>query len=526
MANGNQYKVTLMKNLLTTIIIFILTGVVFAVSLRGHLGHPLANELNTAHWITEGPFELSPERGRFVITYSLLENKSFHFAPSIARFATPDLGYRNGKYVSLFFPGTSFIIMPGYILGAVFNATQLGTYATIALFAVLNLLLIRAIAKVFIQSDAVATLCGLLFTFGTPAFAYGVSLYQHHISTFVLLLAVYFCVKFRGWKSIVLVSICFGLGAVIDYPNLILLLPTMIFAFLKSFSIKETVQAISLKVKPLYLLCFITAIIPLTFLLWFNYQSYGDPPQLPGTVASVRAIGLDGKPENAAVDKKDLEKYFNQEETEKSVIGFFQTRGLINGLYLQLISPDRGMLFFAPVVLLGLIGLFTTSDPRRTLLLGIVAANLTLYAMWGDPWGGWAFGSRYLIPASAILAVGSAFLFKQVQKNTLVLLVIGILAAYSIAVNTAGALTSNANPPQVEVLSLEKLSGRQEKYTVERNLDQLKDNHSKSFVFETYVKDHLSAWNFYLVLVGIITASTIGLLGFIRFAPKYEDNNQ
>lgn len=75
---------------------------------------------------------------------------------------------------------------------------------------------------------------------------------------------------------------------------------------------------------------------------------------------------------------------------------------------------------------------------------------------------------------------------------------------YGIAVSTMGAVTSNANPPQAAVLALEKQTNQVEKYTVERNYDILKKNHSKSFVFEYKAHAYMTAMQYYYVVVGII----------------------
>src|SRR5437764_713806 len=50
------------------------------VSMRGNPGNPTQDQLNTPYWKDNGPFELSPERGRFALLYSLVENHSFQFS--------------------------------------------------------------------------------------------------------------------------------------------------------------------------------------------------------------------------------------------------------------------------------------------------------------------------------------------------------------------------------------------------------------------------------------------------------------
>lgn len=98
--------------LLPIIVFVIFCVVILATSLRGIAGNPTENTLNKLQWSDNGPFELSPDRGRFALAFSLAEDHSFYFSLPIARFATPDLGFKDGHYVSLFAPAVSFIIIP------------------------------------------------------------------------------------------------------------------------------------------------------------------------------------------------------------------------------------------------------------------------------------------------------------------------------------------------------------------------------------------------------------------------------
>src|SRR3990167_9827779 len=107
----------------TTLLILFCT-VILALGIRGLSGNPTAEELNSFQWKDSGPLELSPERGRFALLYSIVEDNSLQFSLPIARFATPDLGLSpDGKYVSLFAPAVSFIAIPGYVIGKYFGAS-------------------------------------------------------------------------------------------------------------------------------------------------------------------------------------------------------------------------------------------------------------------------------------------------------------------------------------------------------------------------------------------------------------------
>src|SRR5438105_4429802 len=100
-----------------TILFIAFCAFILSFSLRGLPGNPTPAELNTKVWKDNGPFELSNERGRFALLYSVIEDHKLNFSVDLAKFAVPDLAYTNGKYVSLFAPGVSFIDIPGYLLG-------------------------------------------------------------------------------------------------------------------------------------------------------------------------------------------------------------------------------------------------------------------------------------------------------------------------------------------------------------------------------------------------------------------------
>jgi len=133
-----KINLNIIKKISISILKILLSAIVAAIlvfSVRGNIGNPKSNEITDPFWREGGPFELSPERGRFGLLYSLVEDKSFYFSVDLARFIAPDLGYLNEKYVSLFAPAVSFIATPGYLIGKYFGASQVGSYLVIAIFA-------------------------------------------------------------------------------------------------------------------------------------------------------------------------------------------------------------------------------------------------------------------------------------------------------------------------------------------------------------------------------------------------------
>ncbi len=71
----NVRKFIKIKSFLNTalhILVLVFTTLVLFASIRGNAGIPTAEELNTPIWKEQGPFELSPERGRYALTYSII----------------------------------------------------------------------------------------------------------------------------------------------------------------------------------------------------------------------------------------------------------------------------------------------------------------------------------------------------------------------------------------------------------------------------------------------------------------------
>src|SRR6185437_15182474 len=259
-------------------------AIILTLSVRGLPGTPDLTQLNRLTWKDNGPLELSPERGRYALTYAIVELHQFSFPPALARFAAPDVGYYHGKYVSLFAPGVSFIIIPGYIIGKYFGFAQVGSFAVIALFALFNVFLIRAIAVRLGAHPLAGLIAGLTFLFATPAFAYSVTLYQHHISTFLILASLYLLISFDSFWSLALIWIMCGLSVSVDYPNFFMMLPIGIGAFGKIFLAKTDMSKINLSVSLPKLFSLVAIIFPILFFLWSNFVSYGNPTQLAGTV--------------------------------------------------------------------------------------------------------------------------------------------------------------------------------------------------------------------------------------------------
>ncbi len=514
----------ILQKYLKNLLFLMFCGVILLLSVKGIPGNPSSKDLVKPEWSKDGPLEPSVEGGRFALTYSLIENHSLTFSDNLALLATPDLGYKDGKYVSLFAPGLSVLSIPGYLLGKLLGASQVGTFATAAFFALLNVYLLRKIAIRLGSNSLAASLASITFIFASPAFAYATTLYQHHISTFLILLSVYLLIRYNNFKSLFAFWIIYGLGFIVDYPNIIMMLPIAIFAITKTFLIKKQDNNLEIGFSITRVFSILGIILPVLIMFWYNQNANGGPFKLSGTLDSVTRISDTGKPVLASEVIKEAIK--NKKMTQPPAASFFtpfQNRHMINGLYVHFLSIDRGMIFFTPIMLFGIIGVIYSLrklDKNTTLLIAIMAFNVLLYSMWDDPQGGWAFGSRYLIPTYAILSIFIARLLSRFKKNNLFLVMFFIILSYSVAVNTLGALTPTTNPPKAEAIALEKQYHQKQKYTYLRNVDFINKDDSKSFVFQTFAVGHVSAWDYYLDLTILILIAAGFYLACFAYYPN------
>ena len=517
------------KQILINLFFFSFILIILFLCLRGLPGNPDIGEIGD-YWTSNGPFELSPERGRYGLIYSIVENQSLQYPENVALFMAPDVSMNSdGEYVSMFAPGVSFLVLPGYVIGKYFGVAQVGAFAVILVFALINILLIRVIAIRLGAHRAAASVAGLIFVFATPAFAYAVTLYQHHVSTFIMLFSIYILMRWNNWRSLTAVWLLLGFSIIIDNPNLFLFFPIGIFALSRIVAVKKNSTGLCLKLKPIWLLTLLVMIIPISMFAWYNYESHGNPWQLSGTLIGLKEIERQEKnidaENNLTLSTEDTDKT----ESLAEAVGYFETRNLLNGFYTHFVSSDRGVLWFTPVILLGVWGfvlLYRRNQTMGNLFLAIVSANVLLYSMWGDPYGGWAFGSRYLIPSYSLLAICIALLLSQYKKNIVVLTIFLLIFSHSVRVNSLGALTSNANPPKIEILALEDVTGREEKYSYDRNRQYLEEAGTKSFIYQQFLNKRISAENYYNLISAMIITLGLYLSGylFIDARKRSKDN--
>lgn len=508
------------KSIITAFLIAIIGLGLYVATIRGVPGNPKGEEIKGNLDQATKPLELSPERGRYVLVMSLAEDHSFALNPTLAAAADPDIGYHDGRFYIYFGPGVSMLALPMYFWGKSHNIAQVATFFTISIFATLNLILLFLLGRqIFKLPYWAAILSALIFGFASSSWSYAITLYQHHVTTFIILSCFFATWQYRrgGWTRFFWMSyvwIAYAYSIFIDYPNGILIAPVMAYAFFSAVSFENLQEKIKLKMDVIFIITAIFFVGINVIHGYYNYVNFGDWKRLSGGLVGIKEIR--SKDLLKGADQSAIEK----EAAEKNVVSFFQEVNQPQGIVILLTSRDRGIFLFAPVFLLGIFGIFSRlkkSEMEGNMIVGTIVTHLFLYSSWGDPWGGWAFGPRYLIPTMALLSLYAAYWVSIPKWGFVRRMFTLILITYSSAIALLGALTTNAVPPKVEADYLKM------KYNFLHNYDFFMSGQSSSYIYNTFVKGTYTLQEYFYVIWGtVLGIAIIVLIVMPLFKRRYE----
>ncbi len=470
-----------------------------ALAYKGNRGNPVAyqNDYNTQ---VGGPFESSNSNARYALTQAIVESNTFTLNEKQARFSSPDVIKVGEKFFSIFTPGVSFIAVPFYLLGKSLGIPQLGSYLVTALFSLINLCLIYALARKMGSSFWASILGGFTFLFATNALGYSQTLTQHHFGVSIILAGLLVVTGKNTLLKNLIFGALAGAGLLIDVPVFILMVPLGIYLLSKNISYDKLQEKYRLTVR-LTVLGLIIGIIPFLMLFgWYNHQTTGSYSTLAQSVGRTDAFKIVSEAEKANEEKNAGATVIDEGGIDLP----FDTREQLQGFYILLLSNERAWIFYSPVVLIGVVGLYIaykkkTKQTFVALIASLILLNIVLYSMFGDPWGGWSFGPRYLIPAAALLCIAIPTVIDRYKYNYFFLPLILILLGYSIFINSLGVLTTNAIPPKVEAIALNNPIP----YTPEYNMNILQSNQSSSLIYNIFfaASIHAKVYAFSYILI-------------------------
>ena len=488
----NKFLVTLLIILATG---SLLVSVVKGSGVEGKINHQSPETRDSR---IGSPFESSGSTSRYALAEAMVEDRTMFLNLERAKFASPDVAKFNDRYFSLFQPGVSWWGAPFYWLGRIWGLPQLFTFGSTTLVAIINSGLIAYLARRIGVGYYTAWLCGLVWLWGTNALVYAMTFTQHHLSTWLILLAVISAIGKRTWLNNVWFGLIFGAGLLVDLPNGLMMLPLVIYVLYQQLEVVRVDEQVKVNLK-INFVGLLIGLLPMIGLLgWYNYQligSYTSMAQFIGRTADFS----DQQP--ATVESGESESHL------KSWVPF-NLRNQIHGLYVLLISDQSSLLVYSPIVLLGLVGLYFAYQQamvKKKILVLVISsvffANLLIYSLFGDPSGGWAFGPRYLIPGAAILAIFTGIVIDRYRYRLWFTPVFCFFCAYSIAVNVLGVMTTTQVPPRVEAVALPDPIP----YTYEYNWQLITDKGlNSSLVYNLSLVPYLSSAGYTAIYVIVV----------------------
>ncbi len=510
-----------MKKILTFIIFLVFTISLYALTLKGIWSNPAVGDFKNNLDQATKPFELSPERDRYALIMSLAHDHQFNLSETLADIAYPDVGYYEGRYYIYFAPGISLFALPFFLLGEQYQLAQVASFASTVLAAILAQIFLYRIAKDIFKLPLWASFFAVvIYAFGSTSWSYAVTLYQHHATAFLLLSAFYaawyFKQKYTGsWLAAFYVWTAFGAAILIDYPNGFFFLPIMVYFFFSSLKLKQEQNSFQFSVR---LAFFFSCIGFAALTVWhgyYNQMNFGSWHSLSSTLIGVKTIR-----EKNLLNSVDAQKTIQNLASKKVVTKFFSEEKAPFGFYTLFFSLDRGLFLFSPIFILALLGIGSSmkkNTPELSTLLATAVCIIFLYSSWGDPWGGWAFGPRYLIPALPVFSLLIMFWVTQKKWQILRRIVALLLFMYSSAVALVGVLTTNAIPPKVEADFLH--TG----YNFLQNWKFLEKGASSSFVYNNFFRGQVSLLEYAGAIYGVLVVVAVCTLFILPRFTKHDN---
>jgi len=335
----------------------------------------------------------------------------------------------NGNYYSALAPGVAVLAQPfvalGFVLDGGFNlfgsAMLLSELFVAVCNAVAAYLVFRLASMYFAEKTSV--FIAFAYAFSTISWPFATYFFESDVSAMLDVLAVYLAIRMgrSGHSRLADAVFCgaaLGAALTVDYLNALLVPIVSVFLM---YSFRKSLSAFA----KAFAGFIAAAALGVLLLALYNQAAFGDP-------------------------FLTTEQAYQQ---TSSLFGAF-SYPILDGLYLDLLSPLRGVFVFCPILVLGAIGFYFVPKRREfeneaVLLAACFVGILIPYAMWYNPVGGEAFGQRFLIPVIPFLLLPSGFLMESRKRG--VAAVAYLLYGVGVVFNGIAGVTTAI--PQQEAVS-------------------------------------------------------------------------
>ncbi|MCB9554563.1 MAG: glycosyltransferase family 39 protein [Deltaproteobacteria bacterium] len=367
------------------------------------------------------------ELPRIYLTYSLIEHKTIQIDPGIRRWgATADTSTVNGHSYSNKPPGSSLLAVPAYLVlkgiaalgGDQPSLAQLMwtfRFATSTLPALLFLLLLWRFIGRFTTDDRCRRLALAAYALGTLAMTYAILFIAHQLASVLIFSALVVWLEAleqrKKTRWFFVGGLLAGCAPLCDYQTAFIGVPLAIWLLIKL--LPRTTER-----RPWALIAAAAgALPPLATLLGYHALAFGHP--LKTGVDSAQA--------------------FAHHHTQ----GFLGITALRSEAFIgSFFSPDKGLFFFSPFLLLALVGWVLMARRRQWTMLLLSASVVAIFVLFISSinfWrGGWQFGPRYITAMLPFLLIPIAVTISRWQANwALRAICVGLISA-SIVIYTLG----------------------------------------------------------------------------------------
>jgi len=329
------------------------------------------------------------------LDYALWHDHTFALtsATKVPPWSVDDFVYKGQNYSALA-PGTAFLALPftglGFTLAGGYTAygdVLLLSETFVALTGALAAYVLYKLASLYFRRST-SLFLGFAFAFSTILWPFATYFFQSDPSALFVLLTAFFGVKAvraegGGASLAVLSGVSAGVAFTVDTVNGVLLPIMFAFIFLGRRNRGEWLRSAGAY--------FLGSIPGFAAIGYYDYSIFGNP--LMGTEQNYLHVS--------------------------SVLGSFTTSPVF-GLALDSLSLSRGLLIFAPVLVLGILGYIDALRGGKArlemlLYLAIFLGILIPYSMWYEPDGGLSYGPRFLVAAIPFLLLPAGYIVDRAK---------------------------------------------------------------------------------------------------------------
>jgi hypothetical protein len=329
-----------------------------------------------------------------------------------------DVAFFNGRYYSAVSPGFAILAFPFAVLGFILDGGILKMNGNAVIFDEVFLAFMSSLA-VFITykistllrfSKRQALIASLVLAFGTSLWPFTTIVFVHGASLCFSVLAVYLLLRYVRDKpnlaNLAFSGLALGLATFVEYFAA-LFVPFCIAYLL----MKKNGKGIG----PFFLAFGVGPLLQLTY----NYSQFSNPLIFPEQLK----VGSTG-----------------------SLFARFDLLAVTIHAIFYLVSPYRGLLFFSPILLVGMYGLYRMYQDMQYRTESILFTCFFLvimlaYSVWQDWAGGLAYGPRFLILGTPYLSIPLSFLINN-DRSARFRIILCALFGISSFIQGTGALTS------------------------------------------------------------------------------------